>query len=313
MNPSYWSVVVLIGLLTSFSTSALGWSFRGHVLAAQIAFDNLSATAKKQSSDYADYIYSKLSYRQRNEMDQNYRNASRFAVISTLPDIWRGKTVEQIFQHFRAPLPKILAPLRDETTEQWHFSNQPFPNTACKFDNKHDVIWAISTMEQAWRQTSDWRTKAVIQVFLEHYIADIHQPLHTATRVNRFCNSDYGGNRYYVTAGNGDETNLHKLWDAGVGYLTRNFNVANKAQRLQREFPYAKFESQLINGTTPTDWAKANFNYIAFIYSTPYDGTIDKQYYKNSQKIVRYQLTLAGYRLAEVLHRLDQPQVAILQ
>jgi hypothetical protein len=161
-------------------------------------------------------------------------------------------------------------------------------------------------MEAAWRETSDLKSKAVILVFLEHYIADAHQPLHTLTRVNKRCESDYGGNFYYVRNGSNESISLHKLWDTGVGYLTRHFTIANKARRLQLEFPATEFKPAFINENNPRAWFNNNLEYANSIYSVPLNGKLNRWYYVYNQKIVRYQLTLAGYRLANRINQLQE-------
>lgn len=78
-------------------------------------------------------------------------------------------------------------------------------------------------------------------VLLEHFVGDVHQPLHTISHVNKSCNGDKGGNLFCLKrsrAGRCSES-LHALWDKGVGYLKwrATNNLASRALRLQKKFP----------------------------------------------------------------------------
>jgi len=293
---------VTLGLSLSLTT-AVGWSFRGHVLISQIAYDNLTTQSKTEVDKYTKIIASQLSKRQNYYFAKTYPHASEFARLSTLPDTWREKTVAEIYARFHAPLPKVLTAEKNAQTSDWHFIEQGFPNSKCKLGNKHDVVWAIKTMQKAIQESDNPNSKAVSMVFLAHFVGDIHQPLHTITHAGEKCRSDYGGNNYYVNMGKRNSINLHKLWDIGIGYLNKSFNTANKAKRLQKEFPKNKFKARLAVKSV-SEWAKENYEYANFIYTLPQHHQIPPAYYIDGQRIVRFQITLAGYRLAILLNTL---------
>lgn len=58
--------------------------------------------------------------------------------------------------------------------------------------------------------------------FIIHYVGDLHQPLHSTTRVNhKYPRGDFGGNLVYLPNREG-ATNLHAVWDS-VGYEFTGF------------------------------------------------------------------------------------------
>ena len=60
------------------------------------------------------------------------------------------------------------------------------------------------------------QAKSVALRFLIHYLGDIHQPLHCATRVDySYPDGDKGGNLFHLKSSQG-VSNLHALWDSAI-------------------------------------------------------------------------------------------------
>lgn len=287
-------------VLCCIANSTLAWGFRGHILVAEIAYKSLSQQDKQHVNQYANIIYQHLPNKIKKRFSYSYPNVSTFSLLAPLPDTWRSMTLQDIFNRFDAPLPTVLKPYRYQTTKQWHFINHSYGNFNCNYMNKHNVAWAINLLQQAWKQTNNNNARAVIMVLLEHFIGDIEQPLHTFSHTDKQCNSDIGANRYKVRLGRRKTISLHRLWDDGVGYLNRRIRFPQKAKSIMFEFPRSDFSHQL-KESNPEKWASANLRYADFIYSIPKYHYVTRQYYRRGQYIVRWQLALAGYRLAEVL------------
>ncbi len=61
--------------------------------------------------------------------------------------------------------------------------------------------------------------------FLLHVVGDIHQPLHSASRITREqLRGDRGGNSFLIKY-SGEISNLHSLWDSGMGKLATKFRL----------------------------------------------------------------------------------------
>lgn len=225
-----------------------------------------------------------------------------FAKVAVLPDYWRNWKLDTVFFKNHAKIPPSLQPYQAQRTASWHYINQPYPKTTCRTIKQYNVVWAINHIDKALNANNTINTNAVLMVFLEHFVGDAHQPLHTISHVNKHCKGDKGGNLFCVRKSKSGHCreNLHQLWDKGVGYLTGKSNLANKAIRLQNEFP--KQSLPAVNDLSPTDWIKAEYQYAPFIYSIKQDHKPTSVYYKKGQAIARRQITLAGYRLADILN-----------
>ncbi len=286
-----------------FTNNVLAWGFKGHILVAQIAYDNLSAKSKKTANAYADFII-EHAVRKAQEQFKHYPSASNFAKVAVLPDTWRDLTLQMIFQRFHATLPASLKPYANKKTSSWHFIDMPYPHSYCSLGKGPNVAWALKKLTAAFQSTQDKNTKAVLMVFIEHFVGDIHQPLHTISRINFLClDNDMGGNLYSIASNSKyyRRTSLHQLWDGGVGYLSRRFNFQRRAYQLQKALPDSSFD---LTNNDPSKWAKPNMQYASFIYSVPRGKKPSSSYYKKGQAIVKKQITLAGYRLARLLNSL---------
>lgn len=291
--------VVLTCLLLGISQQVFAWGFRGHILVAQVAYDTLTTKQKIIANEYTEIIYKQLPKKLRRQLQSNSPGATHFAQIAVLPDLWRDLSLQDIFNQFDASLPNTLKPYANQTTESWHFINLPVKRKNCKSPYKHDIVFAINTLKKAWPHTQSKNAKAVIMVFLEHFVGDIHQPLHTISEYNNSCGNDLGGNDFPIRVGS-HKTNLHALWDQGVGYFFHKFNFEKKAQKLMREYPKDDF-TKILQTQNPLNWAQNNLQYGNFIYSVKPYQKIPGQYYRKGQAIVRQQVTVAGYQLAQIL------------
>lgn len=295
----------LLLLLCLIPYVAFGWNFTGHVIIAQIAYDNLSPAAKQRADQYANLIYCQLSETQKDKMDRQFTNASTFAKVAELPDVWRKWHFGTILQKFNAPVPLSMLLDADDPTESWHFINLPYPlNSHCSSGNSENVVWAIQNLKTAYPKSTNSNSQAVIMVLEEHYIGDIHQPLHTISRIDSTCKNDEGGNDFCIRYGkNGTCTkNLHSLWDSAVGFIKPHANIEATALDLEQLYPKSEFVKEL-DDTNPMDWAKANLADADFIYSLPEGQKPPPAYYQEGQLIAKKQLALAGYRLANVLNQ----------
>jgi len=117
---------------------------------------------------------------------------------------------------------------RDPTTSTWHYIN--FPRGECSYVPERDcpdgqcVVGALEQQLTMLASDAPPEKRLLALKYITHFAADIHQPLHAA------FGDDRGGNSYQVQAlDNG--TNLHALWDSGVGLLAPD-NLAGIENRL---------------------------------------------------------------------------------
>jgi hypothetical protein len=128
-----------------------------------------------------------------------------------------------------------------------------------------------------------------------HFIGDVHQPLHAATR-----GSDNGGNAEQVRI-DGGTTSLHHAWDFNL-VNDIDSDPASLAGRLSAEIAAAQAEPT----TTPEGWALQSFR---FARNVSYAGiptgsgttTLSSTYIATAKPVVRQQIARGGVRLAAFL------------
>ncbi|MBY0544489.1 MAG: S1/P1 nuclease [Gammaproteobacteria bacterium] len=311
------SIFILIGLL--ITTSGFAWSYSGHVLVAQIAYDNLSISQQKKVDGLAMQIFAQLPPKEQAQLNAHYPTASTFAKDAMLPDMWRNWKLATLFKKYQAPLPTTLIPYQSQSTATWHYRDTPYPsNTSCQLTSKNqNVVQAIQLLSPLFKQSLQsveqaqtmslqamYRNQAaILLILLTHYVGDIHQPLHTFGKLTQGCQTDEGGNNFCLNenAKGKCTQNLHALWDKGAGYLKPKMNIADSAHQLEMRYPRSSFSSEQIAVFSPEKWAKTNLGYAAFIYSAaPYQKPTP-QYYQQGQVIANTQIVLAGYRLAYII------------
>jgi hypothetical protein len=300
----YFSVVICFCATLFLPLEASSFSFTGHVIIAEVAYDNLSQPAKQKADRLASLIWNQLPLAEQMKLDKHYPTATTFAKIALLPDTWRKWHLQTIFRDFSASVPQNLLPYAYQNTQGWHYINLPYPTTSlCRTIQPNNVTWAIPILEQSMHQSHDENQQAVIMVLLEHFVGDSEQPLHAISRVNNQCQDDRGGNQFCLrmNARGRCTKNLHSLWDNAVGFIKPHQDIQRAAFRLEQRYPKTEFTSQLHN-TNPLSWAKTNLGYAAFIYSLSENEKPTPAYYREGQTIAATQLALAGYRLAALLN-----------
>ena len=183
-------------------------------------------------------------------------------------------------------------------TSLWHYVNIPFAAATylrdrdCPQDNC--VIAAIERSRSllADRSRAQSARKEAL-IFLVHFVADLHQPLHCID------NNDRGGNEVAVTFF-GEPNTLHSVWDFDLLAHTRLREHAY-VKRLQKMIATRKVE-KLQRGTI-SDWALASHALAkAHAYRLPPNGEIRSGYYNANIPVVDTQMANAAVRLAWMLN-----------
>ncbi|MEM7355125.1 MAG: S1/P1 nuclease, partial [Acidobacteriota bacterium] len=178
------SAVLMIVAWLSAPAATLAWRSTGHMVTAQIAYDELEATARR-------------------EVD---RLVAVFSEHSPYDD---AVTASLWADH--------LKQVGVEAFDRWHYINLPLssgfrgPVPESAADN---VVWAIEQASAALRGPADDLAKAWMLHFLLHLVGDIHQPLHCVSRYSRqHPEGDRGGNDFLLS---GKHPQLHAFWDFGA-------------------------------------------------------------------------------------------------
>lgn len=273
--------LILCVVLLSLCSSVFSWNAAGHKVIALIAFDHLTPTAKKQVNKI-------LAAR----FHSRYPNGL-FLKAATWPDRIKGHT---------------------KVYNTWHYINLPIMEDGFKKvpTQTPNVVWAIGYAEKKVVDTTlSNKTRAKYLSFLIHFVGDIHQPLHAATLYSRQFpppRGDLGGNRFRIKSR--IAKNLHQYWDRGLGlfYSKRKRNylsyytLLNRANAWMAEFSVSRFASRLKN-KWPETWAQTSFSLAKkYAYDLPVNAKPSHAYNAAGRKVVKEQVVLAGYRLADILN-----------
>lgn len=273
----FYKIFLTLSLLAYFQTS-FAWNFIGHAVIAQIAYDNLTPTAKK----HVDELVVTFAH--------VYPDSNSFQKMADWPDHVRQDNMNQF--------------------NSWHFVNKPFSldGSRLPYYEYQNVIWAIMQNENSLAQAKNPFNQAMALAFLSHFIGDIAQPLHCATRVtHQHPKGDQGGNLYRIRSPIAKD--LHDLWDQGLGLYvySPNKNVGQQINQLTHtiETRYPKnYFANALKDNDPKHWANYSFDIAKnFAYTTPEHHEVSAEYISKGQEIVMKQSATAGYRLAEVLNK----------
>src|SRR5215467_14424433 len=189
------AVMFCIFLLVS---QGLAWGPGGHMIVAQIAYGRLNSHAKAEVDRLIKVVINPNDVTQKS---LDFVNAAHW------PDDLRSVKGDEF-----------------KPTFDWHFIDTPFspdntklpdvpqPNIVNELNDEVNVLKASDATDQ---------DKARALRFLIHFVGDIHQPLHCATRVTKkMPDGDRGGNLFMVrfvdANGRVKKVKLHSYWDGGI-------------------------------------------------------------------------------------------------
>ena len=194
----------------------------------------------------------------------------------------------------------------------WHFVDVPFtqdgtsPLAAIPTPNAETQI---AIFRQTLTSGSTDKLKSYDLVWLMHVLGDVHQPLHSTTRVSAGeLTGDHGGNNEKVDAtavGNATKK-LHLFWDSLPG------DASGPSDALTMAIAYGKAlapaDPVLAKKMDASDWINESFTLAeTSVYSSPIgagDGpfVITAAYNDQAKKIAAERVALAGQRLANIIN-----------
>lgn len=179
-------------------------------------------------------------------------------------------------------------------TKRLHFVN--FHSRNCIYDPPRDcrngecVVAAIEKYSAILaNRANSPAERAEALVFLVHFVADVHQPLHAGYR------HDAGGNDFQVRW-ESRGTNLHRVWDSLLLDSAR-LSAAHYAHKLAAE------STPIPVGGTPAEWAEESCRIDRDGGVYPSSRLIGDDYIERERPIAEERLRQAGTRLAALLNR----------
>jgi hypothetical protein len=187
--------IVFLILITP--TLSVGGGPGGHMMTASIAFDRLNPRAKAKVNEL---LAIEIQPANESAQSKDFINASHWA--DDLRDY---------------PEFKFLEP--------FHYINQPFTTDGtplpASLPNPDNILKALKDNVNILRTSPDKNAQARALRLIIHFVGDLHQPLHSATRVSQaHPGGDLGSNSFFIKLKQPDGTlkdrNLHSYWDAGI-------------------------------------------------------------------------------------------------
>lgn len=279
----------LLALMLCTPSLSLGWGAGGHMMVASIALKRLNPRAKAQAMAL---LARPINPAAVSVKSKDFVNAAHWA------DDLRPFAE---FDSFK-PLHFIDNPFATDGT--------PLPAGVPEPDN---IVKALEDNVNILKTSSDKDAQAQALRLIIHFVGDIHQPLHCATRVSAANpQGDRGGNLVTIKVA-GKTTNLHSYWDGGIGKFPKtgpNFappplNKIPAAAALARAHnPATDPRVKLNDPFNFQAWADESF---ALAKSTAYDGinnggTPTAAYNTAALKVARQRVAWGGYRLAALLN-----------
>jgi hypothetical protein len=197
-------------------------------------------------------------------------------------------------------------------TYNWHFVNIPLEDSTydaarhCAPSPKGDCVVAeLERLRNELRCAPTDAARNDALRFAVHFVADLHQPLHT-------IREKQGGNQVLVAtyiAGatctgrctpTPTATNLHAVWDTTILHKAA-WDWGALVEVVERNLP------QYLQGASPSsepkDWALETHRVAQAVWAaTPANGVIDEEYYRMALPLALQQLGRAGVRLAAFLN-----------
>lgn len=195
--------------------------------------------------------------------------------------------------------------IRDEApwvhTRDWHYINigddEPFGALEDGQAGRGQLLMAIRANLAVLRdqRESPQRRREALS-FVVHLVADLHQPLHVGR------SEDRGGNTITVRF-DGDETNLHRLWDSA---LLRSTGL-RQADYRRTLAPLVELGATAWEHGRLEDWAEESRRLRPWVYD--FDARrrvplISKRYAETGRQLTAVRLAQAGVRTAWLLNEL---------
>ena len=292
-------------------SQAEAWNDLGHMMMANIAYDRLTPEVREKvtvllslNPQYATWV---AGLTDDEKPRVAFLRASRWA-----DDIKRDTAYEQdggeAGNRPSGPNAARNIGYTDKFMHKyWHFVDLPFsPDETALADppvpNARTQIALFRTTLKS-RTVSD-ALKSYDLVWLIHLVADVHQPLHAATRVDKtHPDGDFGGNGVLVCRAPCEiKERLHAFWDNVLGSSMDATSAIENAKQLPPADP------QLAAISNEEIWIQESFEAAQTrVYVAPIGGGVGPfeltdGYRSAARELAAQRIALAGARLASLLN-----------
>ena len=319
---------ILISMLSVFPTSAFAWNNCGHMMVAEVAYQELLrnhpellatliATLKKHPR--IEDLEAEIAAHHIHEDDHDHY---LFLIAATWPDM--------VKQSGRKNSEHGGGRFDPEDHREWHFVDLPynqdgkehagekFDESAWKPGMKSEPRNCEQALDKCEAEVRDAATSAEIKAkalcWIFHLVGDIHQPLHCATLFSSalpddvpFEKGDKGGNLFFLDEKSNHgrmRKELHAYWDDLLGKSMSLSHLSQYSRHLITVHPRKNLAKELAESSERA-WAHDSHALaVEYAYQngklTPYHDP-GEEYFYAAQKVAESQVALGGYRLADKL------------
>jgi hypothetical protein len=325
-NPRQARAMVLLLWLLLPAAQAPAWLDCGHRIVAVIIWDNLTPATRtkvvavlKQHPRYQKDLLLNAPA----GMDDTEAAKYAFTMAATWPDMVRnvGHPMHWLYNH-----------------PEWHAINIPYsvdgqpipPTPPPTKPGPHDVVEALNkNVNDLKRADISGSDKAIALCWVLHLGGDIHQPMHGCNLFSpQFPDGDQGGHLEFVMRDPPDPKsikNLHLVWDELPGQFKAMDAITCMAEGLEHDPKFNRDNlTQELSIKDFSAWAQESHELaIQYAYlngkltcastqpsansQTAVPG-LPKGYIDQAEQIALRRVVLAGYRTADLLNSIFDPQ-----
>ena len=300
-------VAAAVVALVLVSRPLVAWNDKGHMAVAAVAYDLLSQPAQARVAELLKLNPSSSRWTKLVASAPAAQQAKlRFMYASLWPD-----DIKDLSNYFSEPVTDPRAGRNIGYSDRlqhrhWHYIDHPFTQDGTSLSQaalgKIHAEERIDLFRKVLGSNASDNVKSYDLVWLEHLIGDVHQPLHSATRVSKnMRRGDEGGNEHCLNQK--CSRNLHSFWDGAVGFTSDAAAAGQFAHTLNLPDPVKS------KNLATADWTAESF---ALAKSHVYVGPIKPgrgpstvegtDYLMNARHLSREQISLAGARLAAIIN-----------
>ena len=288
--------LALLALLAACAPpAAWAWGAGGHMMVAHIAEQRLTPRARQEAEKLLAVALPPPAAR---EQTRDFVGAS----------VWADEVKREPAYAFSAPLHFIDYPFSPDRT--------PLPDLPLQTN----IVQALEDYTAALKSGAGDAERAKALRFVIHFVGDIHQPLHCASRVTKNKpGGDKGGNDFEIIdqsqSARGRKVKLHAYWDSGIETFPKT--GANAAPPPPEQVAQAAARAVAANPDSDAGWkAGGPFAFTAWsnesaalAQSASYKGVAENRapsqaYRVKSIRLANRQVAWAGYRLAALLNEI---------
>jgi hypothetical protein len=314
MNKRIQRVLALVlTYLMALNSPLFAWGSVGHMAVAWVAYQRLTPTTKsrvrallKLNPDYQKWLGQIPS-----GTATKFRSMMIFMIAATWPDQIKSETGYSD----DGPDPHGNRPDGASSSQNvgysdhlhhkyWHFVDRPFTQdgSALPAIPAPNVETQIAAFRAVLGTNPTGDVKSYDLVWLLHLVGDVHQPLHSSTRVSSSDpDGDSGGNNVELCAAPCRDE-LHGFWDLLPGSGTNPNTAVTYAKKLP------PVDAALGSDVNAATWIQESFDdaqtvvYVAPIGAGDGPFTLTPAYRANAGKVAKKRVALAGVRLANLLN-----------